>query len=140
MVPTISRSTRITHVSATKIDNIYESTNLIRINKLDDTLSGILSVDMSDHLPIFIYMASKIKRKSKQLIFKCRKLDGSVFQNIKTFLCVTDWSFRNNIGLKESYEKFINVIHEYTDIYAPLKAVHIPPKCIIREPWMTKAY
>ena len=86
---------------------------------------------------MLIYMCSKANKKPKPLTFKCRKLDENAFKNIKTLLCVTDWSCLNNIGIEESYEKFVDIIHEYTDIYAPLKTVHIPPKCIIREHWMT---
>ena len=40
--------------------------------------------------------------------------------------------------LKNHMKSFFDIIHEYTDIYAPLKTVHIPSKCIIREPCMTK--
>jgi len=36
--------------------------------------------------------------------------------------------FYDNIGIEEPYEKFVDIIYEYTDIYAPLKTVHIPPK------------
>jgi len=97
MVPTILRPTRITHTSATLIDNLY-----VRINKLDETLSGILCIDSSDHLPIFIYMGSKTKRKPKPLTFKFRKLDENAFKNIKTLLCVADWSC--HIGFEEPYE------------------------------------
>ncbi|KAK2163125.1 hypothetical protein LSH36_85g05001 [Paralvinella palmiformis] len=60
MVPTTSRSTRITYTSATLMDNLY-----VRINKLNETLSGILSVDLSNHLPKFIYMGRKTNRKPK---------------------------------------------------------------------------
>ena len=83
-------------------------------------------------------MGNKTNIKPKPLTFKCRKLDENAFNNIKTLLCVTDWSCLNNIGIEESYETFVDIIHEYTDIYAPLKTVHIPRKGIIREPWMTK--
>ena len=81
MVPTVSRPTRITHTSATLIDNFY-----VRINKLDKTLSGILYVYLSDHLPICIYMGSKTKIKPKPLTFKYRKLDENAFKNIKMLL------------------------------------------------------
>ena len=58
-------------------------------------------------------------------------------RTLKCF-CVTDWSCLNNIGIEEPNQEFVDIIHEYTDIYAPLKTVHIQPKCILREPWMTK--
>ena len=45
--PHITKPTRITHKSATLIDNILTN----RLN--DNDLKGILFTDMSDHLPIF---------------------------------------------------------------------------------------
>ena len=76
------------------------------------------------------------KRKPNLLTFKCRKLDDN---NIKWLLCVTDCSYIDNIDIEEPYEKCVVIINEYTDIYAPLKTLRVPPKCIIREPWMTKS-
>ena len=106
MVPTISRPTRISYASSTLINQLY-----VRINEHDETFD-ILSVDLSDHLPVFIHMGRKTKRKPKPLTFKCRKLDENAFKNIKTLLCVTDWSCLNSIGIEESYETFVDIIHE----------------------------
>ena len=50
ILPTIIRpttDTRITHTSATLIDNIY-----IKHNRLETLKSGIILTDISDHLPI----------------------------------------------------------------------------------------
>jgi len=49
------------------IDNVY-----VKINKIDETLSGILSVDLSDHLPILFIWAGILKEN--QTTFKCWKL------------------------------------------------------------------
>ena len=94
------------------MDDLY-----VRINKLDETLSGILFVSLSDHLPIFIYMGRKTKRKPKLPLFKCRKLDDNAFKNIKSLLCFTDLSWLHNFGVEEPYEKFVDIIHENTDTY-----------------------
>eukprot|EP00918_Siedleckia_nematoides_P106344 GHVU01232093.1.p1 GENE.GHVU01232093.1~~GHVU01232093.1.p1 ORF type:complete len:100 (-),score=3.31 GHVU01232093.1:85-384(-) len=48
IIPTILRPTRITHSSATLIDNIYISQNLSKKYK-----SGIIITDISDHFPCF---------------------------------------------------------------------------------------
>ena len=83
-------------------------------------------------------MGRKTKIKPKTLAFKCRKLDENALKNIKSLFYVTDWSCLDNICIEEPYEKCVIIINEYTDIYAPLKTLRVPPKCIIREPWMTK--
>ena len=46
-LPTITKPTRITHASATLIDNIYVSTKC-----KSHIQSAILTVDISDHLPV----------------------------------------------------------------------------------------
>jgi len=54
--------------------------------------------------------------------------------------CVTDWSCLDNISFEEPGEKYVDIIHENTDIYAPLTIIHITPKCIIKQPWMTTGF
>jgi len=44
-----------------------------------------------------------------------------IIKNIKLLLCVTDWSCLDNIGIEDLYDKFVDIIHEYTNIYAVLK-------------------
>jgi len=50
-VPTITKSIRITHNRATVIDNIY-----VKMRQPEELVSGILTVDMSDHLSIFTFI------------------------------------------------------------------------------------
>lgn len=47
LIPLITKPTRITDASATLIDNIF-------VNNPTQTVSGILTADISDHLPVFI--------------------------------------------------------------------------------------
>ena len=67
IIPTITRLTRITHTSATLIDNIY-----IRHNCMTNITSAIIITDISDHLPILAYFGSKIEDKPENLTFKYR--------------------------------------------------------------------
>ena len=48
-IPLITRPTRVTHTSATLIDNIYSNQILDR----DHSVNGIIMTDISDHYPIF---------------------------------------------------------------------------------------
>jgi hypothetical protein len=46
--PLITKATRITHHTATLIDNIFTN----NLEQLDDSINGIIFSDISDHLPI----------------------------------------------------------------------------------------
>ncbi len=54
MVPTVTRPTRVTHSSATLIDNLY-----VMSKQLDQIASGIITLDISDHFPIFVLIGRK---------------------------------------------------------------------------------
>ena len=53
LLPLITRPTRITETSATLLDNFI-------VNNPSNITSGILTVDVSDHLPIFLINANLI--------------------------------------------------------------------------------
>ena len=57
-IPTITKPTRITHTTSTLIDNIY-----IKTKQPDQLTSGILNIDLSDHLPIFTFIGTQICAK-----------------------------------------------------------------------------
>ena len=60
LTPCITKPTRITHTTATLLDNIFVSP------KLHQNLSPfILTEDISDHLPIIALLGKKRKKKSK---------------------------------------------------------------------------
>ena len=56
-LPLINRPTRISHNSATLIDNIFSNTL-----HTQNSISGILTTDISDHLPIFHITECPIKK------------------------------------------------------------------------------
>ena len=65
-IPTITKPTRITHNTATLIDNIYISTN-----HKPDIHSVILTFDISDHLPVITSVGhDKYTTKRKPKIIK----------------------------------------------------------------------
>ncbi len=68
LIPVITRPTRITHNTATLIDNIY-------INLQDDRIhSGVITTKLSDHLPIFAFYGKSLKTKPEPVSFKVRDL------------------------------------------------------------------
>ncbi|KAK2140668.1 hypothetical protein LSH36_1280g00036 [Paralvinella palmiformis] len=60
IVPTISKPTRITHNTAILIDKIY-----VKMRQPEELVSGMLTVDMSNHLPIFTFIGRPTLRKRR---------------------------------------------------------------------------
>ena len=63
LLPVITKPTRITSHTATLIDHIYTNT----VNRL---ISGILTTDISDHLPVFCMADIPLKKDNKQIYFR----------------------------------------------------------------------
>lgn len=132
-LPTITKPTRITHCSATLIDNIY-----VKGPSYYSHTSGILQYDISDHLPIFSCMGkNKPKIVPDSLRFEHRRLTDTAIASITQELLSTDWSTLESVTVDEAYDSFINKIQGSIDKYAPLKIHQIPQKLIKREPWVT---
>ena len=131
-IPTITRPTRITHTSCTLIDNIY--TNITS----DATIhSGILTYDISDHLPILTSIGHDKTCKAQPLKIQYRPIDDKAYFNISEHLENTEWTYLTNLQTNEVWESFQSKITEAIELFAPIKTVKIPAKHIIRQPWMT---
>ena len=112
ILPTITKPTRITHKSATLIDNIY-----IKTSDPYTIQSGIIMTNMSDHLPVFSCMGKTKNEKFKQpLILKHRPLNDKSLQNIKYMLQITDWTNLENMELDQAYKYFIEKINEVLEV------------------------
>lgn len=137
LIPTITKPTRITHTSATLIDNIY-----VKHNKQHKVNSAILVSDMSDHLPVFCFINSTAQRQQPKSTtqFQCRKLTNTQFLNIKQSLDTINWNEELcDRSADDACDHFIHVLNTVINIHAPLKTINIPKRKIIREPWMTPA-
>ena len=133
ILPTIIRPTRITHTSATLIDNIY-----IKHNKLENLKSGIILTDISDHLPIFACFGTTINQKQENLKITCRPMDDEQINMIIKSLENTDWnSINNDNDINSTYDKLITKLWDTVNEYAPEKNITINKNKIIRQPWMT---
>ncbi len=133
LVPCVTRPTRVTHSSATLIDNIYISAEYYK-----ECFSGILINDMSDHFPLIAGVACKTDNKKEPLTFKSRKFTDETFRNMEQCLNQVDWEFLNNDNIDNAYCAFIDKLKECIDLNAPEEITSIPYNKIIREPWVTK--
>ena len=134
LYPTITRPSRITHHSATLIDNIYVSDQLHR--SFD---SMLLINDISDHLPTLALLKQTKLLKQEPLIYESRCLSDAKLKAANHRLMRKDW-----IGLlvgptcDEKFDQFSNTLNEVLDEVAPMKKVRISSKRRYIEPWMTK--
>jgi hypothetical protein len=133
-VPTITKPTRITHTSATLIDNIY-----VRHQSMD-LYSGIIPFNISDHFPVFclIGQTKKSPAKRQPLMFTHRTIDDNAIARIRGELIETDWSYLYDIDINEGYSDFTDKLNSLISKHAPTKEVFIAAKFVIREEWMSK--
>jgi len=134
LVPTITKPTRITHTSATLIDNIY-----ISIKNKTNIQSGIICTDISDHLPVFTFVGTSTRKSTnKFLTIKRRRFSNTSINEIARCIRNTEWNVLNNLDINDAYRYFSNTLADIVDQIAPEMEVKIPAKYIIRDPWMTK--
>ena len=94
--PTICKPTRVTHNSATLIDDIYIDAELILNVK-----SHIIVTNISDHfLCIAVVKNSRLINTSLDS-YTTRRINGSVLRDISGALMNKDWNILNNYQLME---------------------------------------
>jgi len=71
MIPIITQATRVTATSSTLIDNIYVNYK----DNMDQILTGIISSDISDHFPVFMFHGKQPKPNNIPIFIKTRLLD-----------------------------------------------------------------
>lgn len=133
LLPVITKPTRITHNTATLIDNLYISTK-----KCEDTNAGILTLDISDHLPIFASIGKHKIENNKKTTFKYRKLNQNAIQAMCDDLSDIDFNYLDNLTTDEATENLVKKIQEIMDIHAPEKTATVSNKSLAHERWMTK--
>ena len=132
LYPTITRPTRITHHSATLIDNIYVTEILHR-----NFESTILINDMSDHLPTLAMLKQTRLMNPEPITFNSRCLNKNKLKQVDHKLMRVDW-----IGVltctmsDEKFNQFSDQIEQVLDKIAPIKSVRISAKRRFVELWM----
>ena len=86
LIPCVTRPTRITHTSATLIDNVFIDAKLHHNSR-----SSILTIDLSDHLPSLITIPEIFVTKLTVTKKEVRKLTDSKIANINTDLEKLNW-------------------------------------------------
>ena len=132
LIPIITRPTRITKSSATLIDNLFVSENIV-----DCYRSGLLLDDLSDHLPCIVTLEHVDPDTKGYNLVKTRKLDDTKLANIKRELNTHNWNdILDARTCQENYDKFDTILTTMLDSHAPV-IMKKQGKKYKSEPWIT---
>ena len=132
MIPIITQATRVT-TSSTLIDNIYVNYK----NNMDQILTGVLSSDISDHFPVFIFYGKQPKPKNIYISIKTRLLDEKKMYQINRRLHSVNWCYLLLLDINKACEEFTNKILEEMNRIAPITLKKVRPKQQHLISWMT---
>ena len=132
LFPVITKPTRITHTSATLIDNIF----------LDSLLTGnmtnrILVDDISDHLPTVTILEGIDHSPQKKVHITSRDTRQKQLKALKTDLTdrLTSLDLQGNVD--KQFEMFHNTILDSLNKHCPIRNRQVSAAKIHREPWLT---
>ena len=129
-IPLINKPTRVTHRSATVIDNIFCNSHMN-----EEFISGILYCDISDHFPIFTICSSKGKINAPKVVIT-RNFSDSNKSNFKRKIEDNDWNLVLNCN--DASQSFTHFHKQFCDLYDdcfPKKELKIGYKT--RNTWLT---
>lgn len=131
LLPNINKPTRITHKTATLIDNIFSSINCSN----DTDLSGILVTDISDHYPIYHINNKVIIKPSSNRITK-RDFSQRNIQNFSSQVQQTDWTpTLNSNNPQESFSYIYNSINSHFNTCFPVISFKAGYRS--KKPWLS---
>lgn len=133
ITPVITKPTRVTHSTATLIDNIFTT-----FKDMNNYKSGILVTDISDHFPVFLFL-EKVKGKTEKapLTFTYRDNSQQNLDLVKNDLTNMNWNFLQDLNTDDSFQFITDTINTSVDKHCPMKTVVIPYTKLIHTPWMT---
>ena len=116
IIPSIAVPTRVTHSTATLIDNIFVSLSFHNVT------SHVLDYELSDHKACMITIP--IERVSKDRVFKSRKLNDKGICKIAESLQKIDWlTAFDNKSLDEKTDLLVNALQTNLDKHCPVTEI-----------------
>ena len=131
--PIITKPTRLTYYdTATLTDHTYT-------NCLQNFTAGILTVDITDHLPIFCLVRTQPTRNNcnKKYFRDYSKFNKDLYlDNIK----LIDWHeiLNPEKNLNEKVQEAIITLNKIVDKHVPIKLVSQSKQRQLNKPWLTK--
>ena len=133
LIPCINKPTRVTHHSATLIDNIIISHRLV-----SNQTSKIIITDISDHLPSLVMIEGNyIEKKGKQKV-RSRNLTNQNIEKIRDVLDRHDWdNILTDQTVDAGFDFWHSTLTSTIDDIAPEKVKTLNYKKSRKEPWIT---
>ena len=129
-MPIITEATRITDRSATLIDHIYTNAPQKVFT------SGMCLADISDHLPFFCTLATKLPMHRHEKYYR----DYSHFDKelyVADLEKIDFYSLANSDDVNCSMNNIIEVLQGITDKHAPIEKVTNAKKRQLKKPWIS---
>ena len=132
LFPVITKPTRITHTSATLIDNIFLDALLI-----GNMTNRILVDDISDHLPTVTILEGLDHSPQKKVHITSRDTRQKQLKALKTDLTdrLTSLDLQGNVD--KQFEMFHDIILDSLNKHCPIRNRQVSSAKIRREPWLT---
>ena len=133
LIPVITRPTRITHTTATLIDNI-----LVDSSQIGNLTSSICIDNTSDHLPCMAVLHNILMTGKEPIEITTRNLSKQRLDRLNTELVKKDWTCLDSLSTcNEKFDKFHKDLTELIDHFTPLHTKTIRFKKLRKEPWLT---
>lgn len=130
-MPIITKPTRTADHTSTLIDHIYANVPQKIIK------SGISLIDITDHLPVFCTVATKLTTVSETRLFR----DFSHFNEAEFLKDIeeenTNYWISDNVN--ESMNKLVSSLLKITEKHAPLRKVPSRKRRLLKSPWISSA-
>ena len=119
------------HHSKTLIDHIYTNSPEKVVK------SGICLAELSDHLPCFCTISSKLMPNSQQKYYR----DYSNFENNKFIEDLHKINFMSFVesDINKSMNNIVNTLQSLTDKHAPIRKASNTKKRQLRKPWISNS-
>ena len=133
LIPCISKPTRITHRTASLIDNIMASP-IVQCNYTP----YILVDDISNHMLLVVKFRNQNKSMKGLKTVKHRNLDSLALDKINHDIGSEDWTILlSKLDANDSFNLFHQKLITSIDKHAPEKTLRLGRKSLIRDPWIT---
>ena len=130
-IPMITRPTRVTTKSASLIDNIYTN----NLQGIQNTLSGLLTTDITDHFAIF-HVLRTLKDKESDLFFWKRCLNTENKRKFSELISNERWiETLNNEEAQLSFTAFQAKLKNIYDSAFP--KIKVKMRYSNRKPWLS---
>ena len=132
LIPVITKPTRVTHSSATLIDNI-----LIKSDHCETHRGNIIITNISDHYPSMVTLDSLNLTAVETQEIKCRKIKEKEIKKIKEILNKEEWNKLQMHDVNHSFNLFHDILLTTIDTVAPEKKIKIRTRRNV--PWYSLA-